>query len=122
MKDTVVKMPEKGREMGIDDKRRINKALAEYYRDDGKGYKGEETDQTLSARLSVPMAWVANIRRENFGSPEKVVDLDAFKRQLAALRENIDAVTKDVENALDRITRFENSIEKVEAEIKEIEV
>lgn len=55
------------REATREDKRRIRGALDDHYDDRRQMYVDHWTDQKLADKLSVPRAWVANIREEFYG-------------------------------------------------------
>ncbi len=77
-----------------EEKRKIRVALDEHYDDRAGQYSGVMTDEKLAASLTVPRAWVADIREEYYGP----------------------ARTEDQIKFLGRINQLENRATVIEAE------
>ncbi len=69
------------REPSRDDKRRILEALSARYVSEEVGYSGDWTDDKLAASLSVPMAWVRDLRVEFHGENAGNEALDGAARE-----------------------------------------
>lgn len=91
------------RQMSRDDRRVIFAKLNDVYIDESKGYDGGWSDQRVAKDLGVPLAWVKEIRQENFG--------------LESSNEDARAVVKEAKDLLaeinDRRKKFDEDKEKL---------
>ncbi len=104
----------KPREMSPEDRRRIFREIDENYV--AKSYIEDVTDKTIGEKLTVPWAWVAKIREENFG-PEG----EKENKQVKFLKSEIERLTKktdDLDNDVIRISERADDMRKEVSELK----
>lgn len=80
--ETPVTHAEAPREMEREDRRIIFLKLNEIYLDETKGYSAGWTDKRVATELGTPVAWVRQVREENFG-PEGLSEADRAKIEAA---------------------------------------
>lgn len=92
------------RQPAREDKRRILDKLNEVYTGEALGYSGDWSDGKVAASLSVPKAWVTDLRvefhGENAGNESTDKEARERKRAVNELRADIDRIEKTILNAL----------------------
>lgn len=79
------------RKMERDDRRLILSKLDAVYLDEARGYQSPWTDKKVADDLNVPLAWVAELREENFGPASDNQEI----------REMLDRVTANAKSAME---------------------
>ncbi|WP_336801677.1 hypothetical protein [Kaistia sp. MMO-174] len=90
----------------FDDRRIINAKLEEVYLDEKRGYGPGWTDQKVADDLSVPRKWVEIQREANFGPARDNEDIREAVETAKALREQAEALLRDVRAEGERIRAF----------------
>ena len=116
-------------EMTKEDRRIIFSEIDSHYLDETRGYDRDWNDERVAKGLNVPLAWVRNIREDNFG-PEygdvvnvevdklraAIVETQAIKDEASKLLVTMDAKIMCLQNALKDI---EEKMKKVSDVIKD---
>jgi hypothetical protein len=98
------------RQMTRDDRRVIFAKLNDVYIDEAKGYDNGWSDLRVAKDLGVPLAWVKEIREENFGLESANEDARAIMKEVLELLAQINQKQK----------QFEAAREKLSADLAEI--
>ena len=98
------------REPTREQKRRIHQEIEGNWDERAGRYLGSASDRSIAAGLSVPPAWVADIRADFFGDSGENADIAEFKIELAA---RIEDVEKLVENAMTSAARFDEILKEM---------
>ena len=100
------------REMRREDRRSIFAKIEEVYLDEDKGYSSGWSDAKVSQSLGVPLAWVREIREENFG-------IEQSNEDWRPLLEDVKNLMRDIQiqqNIItDRIVEAKKAKEELEA-------
>jgi hypothetical protein len=92
------------RQPAREDKRRVLDKLNEVYTGEALGYSGDWSDGKVAAALSVPKAWVTDLRvefhGENAGNESTDKEARDRKRAVNELKGDIDRIEKTILNAL----------------------
>lgn len=116
-------------EMTKEDRRIIFSEIDSHYLDETRGYDRDWNDERVAKSLNVPLAWVRNIREDNFG-PEygdvvnvevdklraAIVEIQAIKEEASKLLVTMDAKLMCLQNAFKDI---EEKMKKVTDVIKD---
>lgn len=78
-------------EMTFADRRIINAKLEEVYHDELNGYRAGWGDQQVADALGTNVAWVEQLRAQNFGPAEGNAEVSALKHELAEMGKQLDA-------------------------------
>jgi len=106
--DAVVPPP---KTMSFEDRRIIFEKLNEVYIDEVEGYSEDWTDKKVADHLGVPLAWVAQIREQNFGPHGSNKKIDNTIADAAAL----------VKEMRDTGTRLMNKADDLERRLIDIQ-
>ena len=102
-----------------EDRRAIIEKLTAVYADDG--YTGDWSDAKVAAALDMPVAWVVDLRSENFGdATESEADREARKviqREVNTLKSDLKAVRADVTRALNAAAEADGKLPGIEARL-----
>ena len=77
--------------MTFSDRRIINAKLEEVYHDELNGYRAGWSDQQVADALGTNVAWVEQLRAQNFGPAEGNAEVATLKRELAEMSKQLDA-------------------------------
>ena len=108
--------------MTRDDRRIIFAKLNEVYVDEKVGYSQSWSDQRVANDLSVPRAWVTEIREENFGPDGASEEVRGVVAQARALVEETRKHIDDIERtrqAIDDLSKRIAVIETTKGPLKE---
>lgn len=107
------------RQMTREHRRAIIEKLTAVYEEDG--YGGDWSDAKVAQGLNVPVAWVAQLRAENFGdATESEADREqrkAMQREVNTLKTDLKAVRADIARALDAAAQADGKIPGIEARL-----
>ncbi len=96
------------RQMSRDDRRVIFAKLNDVYIDESKGYDNGWSDQRVAKDLGVPLAWVKEIREENFGLESANEDARAVMNEARELLAAINDKRKQFEEDKEKLVRSVN--------------
>lgn len=123
--------PAPERSMTPEVRRKINRAIFDNWDEAKNHYLGDMSDQKLSAQLSVPRAWVKQVRVDNFGDSGANEEFDTLREELKERErvwiEQLAAAQRAVEAAVDIVGKLEaqmadmkglrRRLEKIEASL-----
>lgn len=117
---------EKPLEMTREDRRLIFAKLNEVYIDERVGYDAGWSDKKVADDLGVAVAWVKNIREENFGeeqSNEKTLQqLEDAQRCLTESREVHDKIKASMQYIMNTVEAAYNAINEAKKEFSDCKV
>lgn len=106
--------PEPPRTMTLADRRLIIGAIDEHYIDENQGYEAGWNDQKIATDLGVPVAWVRQLREENFGQEGLSADaravIEETKKALAEISAAREAAVKAYSETQERFLKEHNAI------------
>jgi hypothetical protein len=101
-------------------KRKINREIFNNWDDAKVRYIGDMTDQKISTQLSVPRAWVEQVRIELFGDSGGNEEIDALRTELDATiskwEPQVIEAARAVENAMNKV----GEVERLMTNLKEL--
>lgn len=101
------------------DRRRIFDAIEEASVPTGTGYKLGQSDEVLCKALSLPKAWVAEIRQQMFGFADASDVLREARQELLAVAKEQDDIKAEIATLADLqrtlVKRQEDCVQRVEA-------
>lgn len=103
--------------MTREDRRVIFAKIDDVYIDENTGYSDGWTDERVATDLGVPLAWVRNIRAENFGEERSN---SSIIQQLEEAKKTLDDAKKLYENTKSEFKRMTIQAEAVMAEFSKI--
>ncbi len=104
--------------MGKTEKRIIFAKLNEVYQDEVTGYSGDWTDAKLAADLGVPVAWIAEVRSEDFGPETNAGMRAALSADMDKLSGRIESQIKLVDAKLEAAEKLDDKVSAALAEAK----
>jgi hypothetical protein len=114
------KAAEKPQEMTREDRRIIFAKLNEVYLDEMRGYEKGWSDSRVADELGTPLAWVREIREENFGAEglsedarKAMAQAEEFAKALDALETRAKAFFKELDEMRARFGPIERSVRDV---------
>lgn len=93
------------RQMGQGDRRRVFRAIDDYWDERSARYQGGTTDKSIAEKLGVPRAWVETIRIEAFGDTGRNEDLD---KVIGTLKNLQGEARRLADNALEMAAKYED--------------
>lgn len=105
-------MPLPARDIDRAARQRVLRAIIDNWDADRGRYVGAVTDHALSEQLKVPLAWVEDMRRENFGDTGGNDELEALRTELGALEATIET---HVTEGMALAQRFDEVLRQVKA-------
>lgn len=115
MSSSVINLP---RQMGREDRRIVFEKLNDVYVDEKTGYSAGWTDSQVAKDLNVPMAWVVQIRDENFGPSGSNQEID---KQLKEALETANKLREESFKCIEHSGKLVRHAEVIEARLAEIE-
>lgn len=113
------------RQPSREDKRRILDKLTEEYVSEEIGYSGDWSDEKVAAALSVPRAWVTDLRIEFHGENAGNENGSKAKRErdraINELRQDIGGVARKIDGALATIAEAERALDPLKARLAKLE-
>jgi len=104
--------------MTREDRRLIFAKIDEVYLDENTGYSNDWTDQRVADDLGVPVAWVRNIRAENFGEERSN---SAVLKQLEEAKEVLSQAKKLHDQAKADIVKMSTHAQSIMAEFNKVQ-
>lgn len=106
------------RQMTVEHRRKINREIADNWSDDDLHYLGDMSDQKIAAKLSVPRAWVEQVRVENFGDSGGNEEIDDLKAMFDAKLVEWDQAVGDAQRTVDKAVEAVGAMERLRSDLK----